>query len=194
MKDDEIISGIETGGVTSERACYHVFYKMDWKGYALAFLIRQGAEPKEAESIVVDAFNSFYQEVRAGSFQGKSSLKTYFIGIARFKWLKYLRDGKSSTFLGGEGTKELNLVEEDPESHLIRKERGREKKNWFDTAWSKLTDDCRKILVLFGEGASMKYIAKRMDIKEQSARNAKYRCQGKLEEFLKENPNWKEFL
>jgi RNA polymerase sigma factor (sigma-70 family) len=132
------------------------------------------------ESIIV-----LYRQISDNQLNLTSDLKGYFYGIAKNIWNSQLRKKVRNTEI------EFDLPEEvdndDANNIILEKIVAR--------AFQKLSFDSQTILTLFSEGFSYPVIAAKMNLKSETyARRKKYLSKETLMEYIKEDPEYQDFL
>jgi len=131
------------------------------------------------ESIII-----LYRQISENELKLTSDLKGYFFGIARNVWNAQLRKKARNTVI------ESDFPDEnDNEDGNLLLER------IVSRAFRKLSDDSQTILTLFSEGHSYQEISTRMNLKNETyARRKKYLSKEALMEFIKSDPEYKDYL
>lgn len=185
--DQQIISGIKDAN-SRDKTLYTVFHLLGWRGAAIAFVRKYGGNEQDGEEIASDALIAFDYNIRHDRFEGRSSLKTYFLSIVRNRWLKHLR--KHSPEMLPET--ELPGDMDDSVEEVFVKEEYREV---FKLALEQTGERCKKILELYMLDARMEEIALAMNLANADmAKKATYRCRMAMREFLEKHPAWLERL
>ena len=186
--DDEIEKGIQAGGAAREKALYHVFFQQDWKGAAIIFVLQNGGYEPDGDDIAQKAFVLFENNVRLGKFKGQSSLKTYFLAIARYQWYKELKRRRPTEELQPEQYEEGGG---DVEENYI----SQEKKEFLGKALAKLSKRCQEVLRRQRLGESLEAIARAVGLSSAAmAKKEAYRCRMRLRKFIDEHPGWRDLI
>ena len=150
-------------------------------------IIKNGGTTEDARDVFQDALMVIYNKSQKKDFELTSQFYTYLFGIARFIWVRKRQKKSNNTVsLDKEDTYRLNT---DIEADLIAQERH----NIYRSSFMKLGTFCQQILELSYAKKKMEEITQIMGLKnEHTARNRKYRCQKKLEEFIKSDIRYKE--
>lgn len=186
--DQKIIESIKAGGAAREKALYHVFFQQDWKGAAIAFVLKSGGYEADGDDIAQKAFVLFENNVRRGKFKAQSSLKTYFLAIARYQWYKEMKRRRPMDELQPEHYEEGGGNVE--ESYISQ-----EKKEFLGKALAKLSERCQEILRLQRLGESLEAIARKVGLSSAAmAKKEAYRCRMRLRKFIGEHPGWRDLI
>jgi RNA polymerase sigma factor (sigma-70 family) len=138
----------------------------------------------DVSDVFQDTIIVLYNQITGNTLNLTTDLKGYFFGIARNIWSVQLRHKAR--------TEELKFdlpEEEEEEIHdpLFQKIMTR--------AFNRLKPDCQTVLTLFYDGYSYEEIAAKMSLKNETyARRKKYLCKESLMEFIKEDPEYQEYL
>jgi len=131
------------------------------------------------ESIVI-----LFKQVRENKYNLTSDLKGYFFGIARNIWSAQLRKKSRNTEIESDYPDEDENESGNPLLERI-----------VSRAFKLLSDDSQTILTLFSEGYSYQEIASMMNLKNETyARRKKYLSKESLMEFVKLDPEYKDYL
>lgn len=181
--DQQIISGIKDANFRN-KTLYAVFQLLDWRGAAIAFIMKYGGNEQDGEEIASDALIAFDYNIRHDSFQGRSTLKTYFLSIVRNQWLKHLRKHRPEmlpeTDLPGDTDDSVEAIYVKDETREI-----------FKSALQQIGERCKKILELYMLDLPMQEIAIAMNLANADmAKKAAYRCRMSMRDFLEKHPAW----
>jgi RNA polymerase sigma factor (sigma-70 family) len=123
-----------------------------------------------------------YQNLTNGVFKGRSSLKTYFSGIARNVWIDQLRKQKKQDKTIEEALIERSLGDDD------NADQARINTEIVGILLQKLDEECRQYLQeYYFHGRRMKELMANSTVNSiQAAKNKKYRCMNRLRELYKE--------
>ncbi len=188
--DEAINKAVKSGGTPRENALKYIYFQMDWKGLVINHVIKNGGNEHDGEDIAQMTLISFDRNLRQDKFKGKSVLKTYFMSIAKFQWLKKIRDQRKTEELKPEQHEKFG---DNLEDNYISKE----KKMYLDKALENIGERCKKILRFWQLDYSLEEISQQADLKLSSAAMAKkeaYRCRMRFRKFLEENSSWKSLI
>ena len=135
-----------------------------------------------------DSIILFDRQIREGKFQGRSSLSTYFVGIARWRWWTNRRK-----FGNYEALKVEHFEEAigDIEASVIENE----KRATIDEILSKIGARCKELLRLYKLSYQMEEIAVRLGLSSpELAKKNVYECRKKFKAFVMEHPFYKDIL
>ncbi len=185
--DQDIINGIKDNN-SRNVTLYAIFHQLDWRGVAIGLLLQWGSGLQDAEEIATDSLIYLYRNVRNGRFEGRSSLKTYFIEIAKKQWWK--KRGRLRP-----DSAPLPQYADESESSVEIIYIAEEDKKGFMEALSQIGERCKRIFELVMLEYNMEEIAKSMKFSTaEMAKKESYRCRMRFREFLQKNPVWKSRL
>lgn len=160
---------------------------LDFGGRVAAFIKKNGGNTHDAKDVMQDALLVIWNKAAEPGFELTKGFYPYLIAICRNIWLrkKKKKDNNTVTLNGLEGfTTEQSFVEALEQN---------ERQYLFAEHLSRQDKSCQRILKLFFQGKSMRFIAEALGIEtEHAARNRKYRCQKKLESNILKDKRFKE--
>lgn len=180
---EEIIAGIKA---QNERVLSYIY--REYLPSVRNFLILNNINQEEASDIFQDALIIIYRKVREGDLKLSCEFKTYLISVARNLLLNSIRKKNRELKLSDEYSyfEELDDSYDDIVSDHI-------KYKLFINHLNLLDDKCKKLLNLFLEGRSLRWIAFRMGfLNEQYAKKRKFLCKEKLVKNIQNDPIFKE--
>lgn len=187
--DNKIIQHVKGDEASADKALRAAFYELDWKGTAMAMVRSNGGDANDAFEIAVKALEQLYFNIRQDKFDGRAALRTYFLSIVRFQWLRYVERRKTFS--------EINTARDDQElgnewEEFILDE---EKITYLEKATGVLGKSCQEVFKMRAAGYPHEVIATRLNLKNANmAKRKLYRCRQKFHEFLKANPGWYDHL
>lgn len=138
---------------------------------------------QDAKDVFQESLVIFDRSVRSGAFKGLSDWHTYFIGIAKWRWLD-MRRKKGNNWSELKPEIYDGMTEEASEVALIEGER----RTLLEQAIDQLKGDCREVLGLYMLSFSMMEIAEKTGSTESNAKKMAQRCRDKLREYLMNHP------
>jgi len=181
--DKEIISRILVGAKTRHDEALRYLYKTYYP-FIRGFVIKNNGDEEGAADVFQEAIVVLYNKIKAETFRGDSTIKTFLYAIARNLWLKELRkhprqvsditDLDNFTDFEAE---ESDEIENEQKGQLLRE------------SISQLGEACREILIdYYYAKYSMKEIMVKLGLgSEQSTKNKKYRCMQQLIKLCRQN-------
>ena len=189
FSENEIMAALQSGDASSQEKAFRYLYRQ-YYGLVESLVVTNSGAREDAADIFHDGLIVLFNQVKQGSFQLKSTLKTYLYSICRNLWLMKLRRGKKETRLE-EKHESLQIAED----HFQTLEMT-EKKNLIVQLLQELNEDCRKILELFYfRKMKMEQIRQMLNLaNEQVAKNKKSRCMKSIRSKVKENALYQQSL
>lgn len=187
LTDTAIINRIKDGNAR-EAMLYLIFEKKGWKADAIAWAMKHGAPKETAEEVAIDALIGLDKSIRHDKFEGKSSLKTYFLTIVKFQWFKRAsRQDKTKT---QELSENVSLADApiDLPNELETQA--------YRQVLAQIGERCKRLLTLsIIDEETMKEVAMNFGLSSpEMAKKETYRCRLKMREFLEKHPAWLERL
>ncbi len=181
--DYEAARAIADGGDARKDALKYFFNHPTLKTTVLAYVQRNGGDLKDGEDIFQDALIYFDRALRTGQFEGKSAPATFFIGVAKWRWISSRRKNRRTIPPEAFAGEETDSVEVLAIEH--------ERRELIDTVLSKLGDRCREILGWYKLSYSMEEIAEKMGLSgpEMAKKNA-YECRKKFRDYVVARPEY----
>jgi RNA polymerase sigma factor (sigma-70 family) len=155
-----------------------------------ALVLAQGGSEADADDVFQDAMLSFVNTVKAGKFRGDSSIKTFFVSIARHIWFNELRSRQRRE----NRHQQLAVVSQDDvevpaQTMFVRT-------NHLQQVFDQIGDICKQILVgFYYKQLNMRQLLQQFSFEnEQVLRNKKSKCLKKVKDILAGNPSLAEAL
>jgi RNA polymerase sigma factor (sigma-70 family) len=148
-------------------------------------VLNNSGSSDDVSDVFQDSIIVLYNQVSENGLKLTSDLKGYFFGIASNIWSAQLRKKQKTTEL------EIDIPNEEDEELINDPTLERV----VSRAFLKLKPDQQQVLTLFSEGLTYEDIAVKMNLKNETyARRKKYLCKEALLEFVKEDPEYQEYL
>jgi RNA polymerase sigma factor (sigma-70 family) len=139
----------------------------------------------DVSDVFQDSIIALYNQISDNNLKLSSDLKGYFFGIASNIWSAQLRRKQKMTAF------DIDIPEEEDEDLINDPTLERV----VSRAFLKLKPDQQMVLTLFSEGITYEDIAIKMNLKNETyARRKKYLCKEALLEFVKEDPEYQDYL
>lgn len=185
--DDKVIEQIQHGGDSRDQALYHIYVQQNWKNLVVHHALMNQGTKEDGDDLAQNAIIAFDRNIRLHKFKGKSTLKTYFLSIAKFLWLKKIRDNKPSLELkSSHYEKSDNSSVED---HYFHEKQKQALEELLDQVGSR----CKQILKLWQLDYPMDEIAEEVGLSSAAmAKKEAFRCRKRIRKFLNNNPSWLE--
>lgn len=172
------------------RALQHLVQDTDWCMQVIRHVLDNRGTAEDGEELFLDTLTILDRNVRDGKFEGRSSMKTYFMQIAKFRWRKELakrRPEKAAPPL-------LDLdeaVQESVERAMIAAEH----ESVFAQVMAEVSMRCKRIYELAHLGYTSQEIAQEVGISDaDQAKKEKGRCKKRLLQLLAERPELRNFF
>ena len=181
LNDAEIIDNLSREETHRRRAEEELFRRFD-------YFVREGAHrykfsEEEAIDVYSDTILSAIERIRTGTFEGRSSLKTYLFRIFHNKCVDHVRKITTNKNKVHRTAALPELLEHlsDSAKTIVQKLVDRSDFDRLKSKLKELGDNCRKLLELFADGYSDKEIAVSMDYKTaEVVKTSRLRCLEKL--------------
>lgn len=168
----------------------HVYSNEDWleglinkdeemmqEAYARYFdrirllVLRNHGREEDARDVFQDVLLTVFQKAREGTLYLTSSFDAYLYAVSRLQWLRELRRRRRFSSLDED-------TESSPSSgHFFDRYCAADQAAVIRNQMKHLSEDCRRVLLLFEEGYTIAEITRLMGYRsEQHTRNRRYRC------------------
>lgn len=190
LSDKQIVKRIKSKYENrQDKVLKYIFHELGWKNAVVKMVQNSGGDHQDGQEVAQEALIAFYKNVRKDQFKIKSSLKSYFLGIAKKKWYKQVNKKNRKDLLSKMTVSELGGS--DVEESFIARERAEN----FKKILRKLGEQCQEVLRLYMLDYSMKEIAKLRAFKNADvAKKTTYRCREKLRKLLNGKPSLKAMI
>ena len=150
-----------------------------------SYVLKNSGSEEDVSDVFQDSIIVLYTQISENNLNLTTDLKGYFFGVARNVWNAHLRKKHRTTELKIDIADEEDI--EEINNLILEKIVSR--------AFQKLRPDQQTVLNLFSEGHTYEEIALKMNLKNEIyARRKKYMCKEVLLEFVKEDPEYQEYL
>ncbi|MDP3003126.1 MAG: sigma-70 family RNA polymerase sigma factor [Bacteroidales bacterium] len=150
-----------------------------------SYVLKNSGSEEDVSDVFQDSIIVLYTQISENNLNLTTDLKGYFFGVARNVWNAHLRKKHRTIEL------KIDIADEEDieEINDLILERV------VSRAFQKLRPDQQMVLNLFSEGLTYEEIALKMNLKNETyARRKKYMCKEVLLEFVKEDPEYQEYL
>jgi RNA polymerase sigma factor (sigma-70 family) len=182
---DESIKKAICSAMQDERNQALKFLYLQHRSRVIEYVKIHGGTEEDGEDVLQDTLLLFDRNLRENRFEGNSSLSTYFIAIAKWRWTTLKRRQMNKM-------KDINWQnkqvqeEENYEIRMISEER----RMVIDQLLTKLGRKCKEILRMASLSFSMEEIAQNLMISSAlQARQDAYKCRLRFKEMVVENPD-----
>jgi RNA polymerase sigma factor (sigma-70 family) len=188
MKDDDIITGITGSDQEREAALRYVFQRSGWQAAVVSLVQQYGGNAQDGEDVFMETIVAFDRNIRSGKFESKSSLKTYFLAIAKKLWWKKRKKQRPEEEIAPQhyddalpSVEDLAIADEQKEYH--RRMLGM------------LGRRCQELLKLSHLGYAMAEIAQTIGLSSpEAAKKEVYRCRLRMRKFIDDHPEWGDLI
>lgn len=182
---DEILEGLQRHDKDVLTYIYKSFYQQ-----IKYLIIRNSGTEEDAQDIYQEALIVLYRKKVEKNLEIQNcSFNTYLYSVCRLLWLKQLEKKKLTV---EEFVEEEKLVSVDEDIIEVYERSDRFK--IFQKHFSRLKEDCQKVLKLAMNKTTLKDIAVIMGYKsEKYAKKRKYQCKETLVTLIKKDPQFNEF-
>jgi RNA polymerase sigma factor (sigma-70 family) len=186
FNDEEMIRMIQGKEEERHQALRSFFLDQSLERMVFAKIRERGGATQDAQDVYQDAFKVFQRNVRNHAFEGKSSLRSYFVGIAIRLWLdKNKQSWNNRVNLTYESTQLDEQSEDNPLDVVIDTDR----KTLVRQLLENMGERCKKILWLRANSHSMEEIATAIGLSgADMAKKEAYRCNNRLKEMVLSKP------
>jgi RNA polymerase sigma factor (sigma-70 family) len=185
--DQEILQGI----LRQDRDVMLYLYRQHFPMVHRFVLSNSGSEG-EAEDLFQDIMVLLFDKTTRGELILTSSFSSFFFVLMRNKWFNQLRRKRLQPRVN---EKLMNTYIESEYDYLPDQQtlEQTEKERIFFAWFSTMGEECRKVLLLFIEGNSIREVTRLMGYNsEQHTKNRRYRCKVSLFNKIKNDPRFKE--
>jgi RNA polymerase sigma factor (sigma-70 family) len=180
--DEALIAGIQEGGSAREEALKRIYLLPGLREAVYRHVHEHGGSRQDAQDIFQESLVLLDRNLREGRFEGRSALSTYFVAIAKWRWVTIRRQQGRYTDLA---PTHYDAEVDSPETEAIRTEY----RELFQEALGHIGDRCRELLQLYQLDHSMAEIAELMQYSNSDvAKKEAYRCRMRFRELLQNNP------
>lgn len=186
--DEALVEGIRSGGSAREDALKRIYLLPGLRESVFRYILEHGGSRQDAQDIFQESIVLLDRNLREGRFEGKSALSTYFVAIAKWRWVTVQRQQGRYTELA---PAHYDAEVDSPEADTIRSEY----RELFLEALAQIGDRCRELLQLYQLEYSMEEIANKMQYGSADvAKKEAYRCRMRFRELLENHPQFAALL
>lgn len=188
--DAELFEAIRGRESDRNRALQYLVQQTGWRQQVLRHVLANSGTEEDGEEVFFDALCTFDRNLREDKFQEKSALNTYFMGIAKNKWLKRLARHRPTW-----DTEQLYPKDQMQTGSSEEMIISAEHEAVFARIMAEVGERCKRIFELFHLGHSMAEIAAETGISDaDQAKKEKSRCKKRLLNLLAERPELRNFF
>lgn len=177
LSDEQIKNALLGSTVQREQLFAWLYRASGWREWVLQHVNAEGGDQAAGQDVFQETLILFDRNLREGRFQGNSSLKTYFLGIAKQYWFNRRRNIRPSTLPDHYDVPNT----ETPEYIALSEER----QNLVNKILAVIGDHCRKVLSLYKLSLSNEEIAQELGLSgPDMAKKYTYRCREKFKAYV----------
>jgi RNA polymerase sigma factor (sigma-70 family) len=159
------------------RRCYPDIRKM---------ILTNGGNESDAQDIFQDGLVKVYQKITGKGLELNCKFGTYLYSVCRFLWLQELEKKASTRDISREVEE---VIDNETANNIIRE---KTEMKLYTQHFNELSQDCKKVLNMYFQNASMEEICVVMGYKNvQIAKDKKFRCKKSLMNKIYNNPEYK---
>lgn len=188
--DEELIRLLRGTEPERDEALKYIYVYSGWRQAAKSLVLSAGGAVPDAEDAVHDAIIRLDNHVRNFNYRYEGSLRSFFIGICRWRWYSARRSVKRLD--NTDDLLKLDGVETfDPAVLML----AGEQKAIVDEVLNLLDTVCREVLMLYKLSYSMEEIARELDLKNpNNAKQKVHHCRENLRKLGNNHPVLSEYL
>lgn len=183
--DKELTEMIREGDRKANKAFRYIYDKSGITDKITGVLFKMGAERYIANDIMQDSLAALYLDIKNNKFREESSISSYSVSIAKFKYLNWLRDNKNGN--------ELSNIDNVNENDIISMHDGyskEEEQKIVQKFLNASSEKCRKLLMLYLDGFNYKEISRLVQKEHQTIKNNISNCYKELRGLIDEDPDF----
>ena len=186
FSDEEMIRMIQGKEDERHQALRSFFMDERLERMVFAKVRERGGSLEDAQDAYQDAFKVFQRNIRNKTFEGRSTLRSYFIGIALRLWLdRNKQSWNNRVVLTDEQLRPEEQSPDNPLDAIIDADR----KNLVRQLLEAIGERCKKILWLRANSHSMEEIAQAVGLSSgDMAKKEAYRCNNRLKDMIMGKP------
>jgi RNA polymerase sigma factor (sigma-70 family) len=189
ITDSALVTAIRGSATERDWALKHLYTQPILRSFVLKYVQERGGSLDDAKEVFQETLITFDKAIRAGAFQGKCTLNTFFTSIAKWQWVSNRRKSK--------GHLEFNIHEHDGTVEIIEQQiLENERCQMVQEILSKIGPRCKEILHLHKlEDCTMVEIAKKLGLSspELAKKNA-YECRKKFKQYVESHPEYENYF
>lgn len=176
--DEKLLAAIRGGSAEREAAFVYIYKDSGWRPWVLHHVRTNDGYEEDGKEVFTLTAALFDEKLRKPDFVLRSTLRTFFYGLAKGVWFNVKRKRRPPSEPMPDGPDH----DSDIEKMLLTEER----KRFIHGIIGKMDKTCRELLPLWMLSFTNKEIAQELGLtSEERAKNYTYRCREKFKEFLK---------
>ncbi|MFN0217152.1 MAG: RNA polymerase sigma factor [Saprospiraceae bacterium] len=175
--DDKLKSAILGNVAQREAAFSYLYQQSNWREWVIAHVLKEGGDKQDGADVYQESVILLDRNIRQGRYEGGSTLRTYFYGIAKWGWFNLLRTRRRIVSI----PEIPELAGVDMETLILEEERKRAI-SWIIL---QLSETCRKVLPLYMLSHTNAEIAQELDLSSpEMAKKYIHRCREQFRKFV----------
>jgi RNA polymerase sigma factor (sigma-70 family) len=189
MTNSELLFAIKQSDASRDKTLQQIYADDKLRKTVFTHILQNGGSRQDAEDVFQDTLVLFDRQIREDKFQGQSSWGTYFVGIAKWRWVSLRRKfSRDSTEL------KVEYHDSPVESVEARVIEG-EKLTVIEAVLSRIGERCQQVLTYYKLSHSMEEIAELMQLSSpEMAKKVAYECRKKFKDYVLNNAEYKTVL
>lgn len=175
---DEQIRIALLGNIQQREQLFAWLYRTSgWREWVLQHIETEGGDQAAGQDVFQETLILFDRNLREGRFNGDSSLKTYFLGIAKQYWFNRRRNIHPDAL-----PDHYEVPNTETPEHIALSE---ERQNIVNHILTVIGEHCRKVLSLYKLSLSNEEIARELGLSSpEMAKKYTYRCREKFKAYV----------
>ena len=187
-EEREIINGLLEAGNTRRKSEEQLFNRFAY--FIHEGMHKQGLLQEQAFDVYADTILSAIDKIRSGSFEGRSSLKTWIYQIFHNKSVDLIRKSTTNKYSIHRTLSISDLLSQlsDPAKSVIQQMSEQTDSELLKQKLMEIGDNCKQMLMQWADGCSDREIAQTMGYKSADVvKTSRLRCLEKLRQLYKKN-------
>lgn len=177
LNDDQIKAALLGSAPQREQLFAWLYRNSGWREWVVSHVRSENGDEAAGQDVFQETLILFDRNLREGRFQGGSSLKTYFFGIAKQYWFNRRRGIRPGAF-----PEHYDVPNTETPEHIALSQ---ERQIIVNKILSVIGDHCRKVLSLYKLSLTNEEIASELGLSSpEMAKKYTYRCREKFKAFV----------
>jgi RNA polymerase sigma factor (sigma-70 family) len=189
MTNSELLLAIKQSDASRDKTLQQIYADDKLRKTVFSHILHNGGSQQDAEDVFQDTLVLFDRQIREDKFQGQSTWGTYFVGIAKWRWVSLRRK-----FSRDSAELKPDYHDSPVESVEVRVIEG-EKLTVIEAVLARIGERCQQVLTYYKLSHSMDEIAEMMHLSSpEMAKKVAYECRKKFKEYVLNNAEYKSVL
>jgi len=164
-----------------------------WYKEVVQYVTKNNGSVQDADDLFQEALMAIVRKVRKDDFNLKVPFGGYFYFIYKNKWIDRLRKNKKLRVIKEDDERYTNEVNSKVVADSTND--SDERYQLYLLCFEQLSEACQKVLRLSLQGISTKEVMQQLGFATSNSTNQRiHRCRGRLQELIKNHPNYKHLL